>query len=389
MANAEELTSFAGGTLTLAELETLIEANTVAVADVDASTFASPAPIDLSDINIDKKAVTQTVSTTSISSAQDMAAAGSVTYTQISTSDEITNETLNKTAETLKTSINAVLAGIDGKVESTINQLASETRTAITTLKDGTNTAFVNVKTQIDDQVTEIENKIDNAVEEINDALDIVRTKNVEQNQNIATAINTTKASIGANIAVLKTAIDELALKQQALDDVYLTDSDMAERITAVNDLLDTLREADVDVVAAIGGTVTEVNSLLRVNKKRVTMNTANGMYSFNLLAEGYPEFDAVSKFSVEAEVIGEPKAQVSVTNKVAAAGTGGAVDLEVKSNGVHFVPQPVDGSVTPITLLVTVSFDKVNPLTFNIDQLDDAWLTSGNGTDNTTVPAV
>ena len=381
----EVLTTF-DGSLTQVDQETLVTVTQSTVADIDYTDLTAPAPVDLSDIDLVKKAVTQTVSMTSIPTATDVAGVGSVTYTQISTSDEVTNETLNKTAETLKDSVNTVLAGVDGKVESAINSLASAVSTSITKVKDDTNAAFSNIKTQMDDQVDDIEGKIDSAVSEINLALDNIRAKNILQNQDIAGAINTTKSGLQANLNLLKAGIEELARKQQALDDVYLTDTDMAERISAVNSLIDTLRKADVDVVAALGGTVTEVNSLLRVQKKRVTMNTANGVYLFNLLAEGYPEFADASLFSVEAEVIGEPKAQVSVTNKTASVGTGGAVDLEVKSNGVHFVPQPIDGSVSPITLLVTVSYDKVNPLTFDIDELDDAWLTAGNGTDTATI---
>lgn len=381
----EVLTTF-DGSLTQEAQETLVTVTQNSITDVDYTSFTAPSPVDLSDIDLVKKAVTQTVSMTSIPTATDVAAVGSVSYTQISTSDEVTNETLNKTAETLKDSINTVLAGVDGKVESAVNALASAVSTSITKVKDDTNTAFSAIKVQMDDQVDDIEGKIDSAVEEINDALDEIRLKNITQNQDIASAINTTKNNLQANLNLLKAGIESLAAKQQALDDVYLTDTDMAERISAVNALIDTLRNADVDVVAALGGTVTEVNSLLRVQKKRVTMNTANGVYNFNLLAEGYPEFTDAALFSVEAEVIGEPKAQVAVTNKVAAPTTGGAVELEVKSNGVHFVPQPIDGSVTPITLLVTVSYDKVNPLTFDIDELDDAWLTAGNGTDTATI---
>lgn len=384
MANGEELT---GGTaLTQADQETLVTVTQSTVADIDYLDLTAPSPVDLSEVNLVKKAVTQTVGMTSIPTATDVAGVGSVTYTAISTSDEINNTTLNQTADTLKDSINTVLSGIDGKVETAINSLASAVSTSITKVKDDTTNAFAAVKTQMDDQVDDIESKIDSAVSEINVALDNIRAKNIAQNQDIAGAINTTKSGLQANLNLLKAGLEELARKQAALDDVYLTDTDMAERITAVNALLDTLRSADVDVVAAIGGTVTEVNSLLRVKTKRVTMNTANGSYIFNLLAEGLPEFDDVSKFNVEAEVIGEPKAQVAVTSKTAAAGTGGAVTLEVKSNGVHFVPQPIDGSVTPIDLLVTVSFDKYDPLTFNIDQLDDSWLTAGNGTDTTTI---
>lgn len=381
MPNGEELTQFnSTNPTTITALQTLetvsLDDNTV----VAGSDFSAPSPVDLSAVDLVKKATTQNVQAGTINDV-NISAPASVSYTQVSTSDAITNESLNRTAESLMNSINEKLGAFATSSSSATNTAISEIKSALTNLVNSTNAGFAKVKTENDDQVTEIDQKIDGAVTEINDVINQVRQGNINQNLDIASKMNQLSGETKANLSKLLAALQNIDKKVQALDDVYMTDADMAERITSVNALIETLRNGDLDIVDVLKGTVNEINGLERQTSKEVTLMSAGGVYNFNLVNEGFPQFTSSADYTIEAEVIGNSKVAVSIENK-----TKDDADLIVKSCGVHFVPQPIDGSVTPVKILVKITHAKLNPLTFNVDTLDSAWVTAGNGTDTNAI---
>jgi len=359
------------------EMETLEVFKLGEIDSISGGDLTSPDPINVEGVDIVKKSTTQKISTGELS---EITAGGpeKTTFDTVSTDDAVTNESLNRTAKTLSVSIDDVMSKYASNFTKASNFTIHQVKDALNKIVTTTNQGFSNVKVQADDQMVEIDNKIDSVVDDVNKAFGVVREKNKQQNHDIATKINVVSGQNNTNVLRLEKALRAMDKKIKAIDDVYLTDSDMAERITSVNNIVETLRGSDLDVVKTLAGLNTELNSLTRLEVKEVNMSATSGVYNFNLAAEGFREMKDEKDYTIEAEVVGNTAARVSVTNK-----SKDGADLVVKSCGVHFVPQPVDGSVHNVVLLVKVTHNKVNPLTFDIDTLDDSWLTDGNGTDS------
>ena len=379
--NGDQLTKHdSENPMSQAEMETAIIPQLIDVETVSSSDITAPNPVNVAPTDIVKKATTQVIATGALS---EITAGGPAptTFTEVLTTDEITKESLNRTAKTLSESIDQVMANYASDFSTASNHTISQVKVALNKIVTDTNAGFSNIKSQADDQIVEIDSKIDSIVNDVNTAFEDVRVKNLSQNHDIATKINEVSGQNNTNVRKLEAAILAMDKKLRSIDDVYLTDADMAERITAINGIIETLRGSDMDVVTTLASINNEVNNLTRVDTKEVIMNNGNGMYNFNLSAEQFKEMPDADRYQISAHVVGDVDAQVSVINK-----TKDGADLMVKSNGVHFVPQPVDGSVKNVKLLVEVTYRKINPLTFNVDTLDDAWLTDGNGTDNNAV---
>jgi hypothetical protein len=61
---------------------------------------------------------------------------------------------------------------------------------------------------------------------------------------------------------------------------------------------------------------------------------------------------------------------------------TGDSFEMLVKSYGKHFIPQPVDGSVTPVELALCLSYSPSAKLSYIVPTLQEDL----SGTDNVTV---
>lgn len=369
--------------MTQAELETVYTVDLSPVTSVLGTDIASPSPVDVADKDIENKFSLHSVSTGSISTIS-ITAPEDVTYDQVTTDDEVTNESLNRTAESLSKDVNEKLGTFSSNIADAINNLSSDTDTQIQALKNSVNDALQALKTDGDNQVSEIDTKIDSIIAEVNIALEDIRVKNLDQSNQTATKINEIAGELSGRDEALKLAIDNAQAKIAALDDVYGTDTEFAARVAEVNSLLDTIRGTDLDVVSVLNSAVDELNVMKRVQTKILSINSGNGVYNFNLSAEGFGEFLNSTDYNVTLNVINAPKTQAYVDNK-----TESSFDIYVKSEGVHFVPQPIDCSVKSVTVEVVVTHNKRNPMTFEVDVLNDSFVTDGAGTDATYVGAM
>lgn len=133
-------------------------------------------------------------------------------------------------------------------------------------MADDITAALTDVGSDMSAQVAEINRVVGNFRTDINTALAEIRTKEIEQTDDITTAVNSRLATLVLNLSALKTGVESVdAYKIQALNDVYATDAEAAANVTNVNAFLEKLRETDLDFVGAVDATIDELNSSTRV----------------------------------------------------------------------------------------------------------------------------
>lgn len=314
---------------------------------VDPATIHTPAPDGVSVSQLENRVTQQSV------------VAPSVDYTQISTASPFGDETLNKNAETLKASVND----------------------ALTALAASVNVAFGNVSTGMVAQVGDINGRIAALASAVNATVENITSLERRQSSDLADAMNSQTSALMANILRLKDAILSVNDKVVALDDTYTTDAEMAVKVKAINDLIADLSREGVDIVAAIRGMLNELNSLTRTEHKMVTVMAATGVYPFVFVDENFGEFANVNDYTPVVDVIGTTKATAHVTEPTAIG-----FNVRVLSHGVHMGPQPVDCSVSPVKVAVTVHHARRAPMSFGVSELNTAFVTDGSGTPTSTV---
>lgn len=369
--------------LTQTDIEAANDVTLAGFTTVQGSEIAAPSPLDVESVSVSAAAASKTVSAPSVAS-QNAGAVQTVSYTQVTTADEINTTTLNKTAETLKDSVNTALTNLYSAINAALTGVSGDTSTAITALVSDVNSKLAALKGESDTLTSDVNSQLSSIVADMNVALGEIRVKNLEQSNNAAAKINLIASEANAQDLALKGAIDELTLRVTSLDDVYGTDSDIATKITNINNLISTLRESDIDFVAAVSGVVSEVNLMERLKTKQILVSTATGIFNVNLVSEGFPEAILPEDYNVSLEVIDNTRVGANIINK-----DQNGFDIKLESKGVHFVPQPHDASVTPVKVIVRVSNMKRDPMTFNIDTLNSSFVTSGAGTDSNTIPTV
>ena len=332
------------------ELETIHQVSITAPTVIDSSAITAPDPANLAAQAMENKVSVPTV-----------AAPADVGFSQVSTDEGISNETLNRTSRTLRDDINTKLTGFATAVSE----------------------ALADVGADLGAQVAEINAKVALLIAEVNTAFANVRAKNLQQNADLSAEVNNRIGVLMTNINNLKDGIDNAQSKISALDDVYGTDAEFATRVAEVNALLDTLRNTDLDVVGALDAVIDETNAMRRIQQKEIIISSANGVYNFVLATEGFGEFAAAGDYTVTCGVMENDRVQAAISGKTA---TGFTITL--KSQGTHFVPQPHDASVQPVTVSVAITHNKRNPMTFGVDVLQGSFVSSGSGTDSQTVGA-
>jgi hypothetical protein len=288
-----------------------------------------------------------------------------IDFSTVSTADEVTEESLNRTTKTLRDDFNTKMALFANEVSTKLSNLASDTSTADS-----------NLASDINVQLNKLKNESNNLITDLNKGFLDVKNETVTQNTAITSRLNTLTTELMSNDESLKAAIDAVHDKVQALDDVFGTDADIATKINTIDGFIATLRETDLDFVTAVDNTIDEVNSIERPRTKEITITANNGKYSFNTLAEGIAQFVNANDYKVTTEVIGNESVQVAVLEK----DKDGFV-LFARSNGVHYRPQTIDCSATPVKVMVSITHNKLNPTTMNIDTLNASWLATGSNT--------
>lgn len=316
-----------GGTTTIDNLQTSVTATVASAGQIQSSALVISTPLSISTVVAAKTLTPETVS---------IDAADLVDYTPVLVSDEVSDESLNRTAETLKADVNNKLTAWAASINASLTALSLVSAT------------------EVQSKITSIDNEVNALISDVNTALETLRQNNISQADAIALAINTVSGDMLTNDSNLQTALDTVDAKIRGLNDVYSTDADFAARVTQVNDFMATLNAVDVSFVEAVNNTMVEVNNLTRLVSKTVTINSASGMYSFVNAANGLPTFADSEDFDVQVNVIDNDRAQAHVENKTA---TG--FNIVCRSLGRHYIPQPFNGTVTSLQVLVRIVFKK------------------------------
>ena len=119
------------------------------ITQVSGDDIGSPNPIDVSNIDIAKTAVTQNVTSVSLANPSEL------NYDQVTTDEEVTDESLNRQSQTLKKSVDIELKLFTNRIIASLSGITGST-----------NNAFSNIKVQMDDQATEVVSKINLALQE-------------------------------------------------------------------------------------------------------------------------------------------------------------------------------------------------------------------------------
>lgn len=336
------------------------------IPTIQTAEIHNPAPLDVA---VD--AVPNKVTVPSVPAPAPVAPPSTVGFSPIGTGTELDNTTLNQPAQTLAESVN-----------TTTQRLVDDINGKLTGFAEAVSNVLAGVGSGMTEQVGAINAALEELKAEINAALTDIRSKEAQQTQDITTAVNTRVAGLDGNIQKLKAFAEILEAQIAALNDTFATDAELAVKVQAINDLIGKLRNTDLDFLSAVDGVIDEVNALRRIQQKEVIVSAATGIYEFVTATEGFGEFNAAGDYSVSVQVINNEKALAHVYDK-----TRDGFKIAVKSHGVHFVPQPVDCSVTPVRVTVWVSHEKRNPLTFRVDTLKGSFV-SGAGTDPNTVGA-
>jgi hypothetical protein len=304
---------------TQAELETAVAVNISTVAPVDGASLTAPAPVDMAAVAVENKLTANAVS-----------APAAVTHgSGVTTADDVSEESLNRNAIALAADVNTKMASIAGALDDLSNDLNSDASA----------------------QATEINNKLESLRSGLNAALEEVRLRNIAQNNDIAGAINTRMSTVAANEAALKAAIEAVDQKIVELDSVYNTDADFAARAASIDALIADMDASGLDVAALLTSTTTELDSLIRIQKKTVTVNSGNGTFSFNLASELGLTLNSEADYTASIQIVGQAKASGSISGK-----TAEGFEIGLMSQGMHYVPQPWAGDVTAVTVEVTVA---------------------------------
>lgn len=288
------------------------------VTGVDGTTVTAPSPS-----NITTQPVQNKVSVPSVT------APASVDFTPVSTADEVNDESLNRTAKTLRDDVNAKLTSFANSVSLILGQLGTEHSL----------------------QIAEINSKMAALRDSINAELATIRTENEQQNADMATAINQRLSAVMANLTTLSGAIKNSQDKIAALDATYATDSDIAAKVATINAALEQLNQTDTDVLQQMQETVNLVNSMRKLKEKNIAISSTAGTYDFLTVQEGMGSYALATDYMATATVEGNPLVEAYITQKLAVGFT-----IELKSKGVHFRPQPHDASVTPVSVRVTLT---------------------------------
>ena len=354
MPTLQEQTNFTpstagAGSLTQAQINAELTGALVPVDSVQGASIARPDPVELTvevptEIAINKAVVP---------------AAGALSYTGVQSTTEINNTTLVQPVESLKASIQTVL----GTVIDTMNSQLGANNTSAQNAIKAVLLLLNNLKSQV------------------NAGFEEISTKEADQSNAVAQAINTVSGQLSSNISMLFGEVTLLNDKIQAMDNEYLTDSDFLGQLKRIIDWASTFRTTDLSALDALKAITIELNSLTRVRSKRVTVSAGTGLFNFNLLNEGFPNFANMNDYTIKAQVIGNRRVSADVINV-----STESFDIQLESDGVHFVPQPHDASVTPVVVDVWIAHAKLNPMTFDVDLIKESFVTTGTGTDTVTV---
>ncbi len=330
------------------DLDTANDITLATIAPADANAVTKPEPVDIvsADIQIDESLITG-------SAEISFDITGDVDYTPVATTDEITDESLNRTAETLKASVNTKLESLGGAIELALQGIGAS-----------------------DSLIAELQAKLNAVVSGVNAGFAEIRLDEATQTSELVTIVNTKVGEVMAEVQKTLEVAENSQAKIAALDATYSTDADFAARVTAVNALIDQLASTDFSFLEALDAALDRLNEMLRIQVKDVTVSAVDGTYAFAFASEGMAAFAAPEDYMVEvmSELDFHKQAEVS-------AKTGSGFTFQVKSASKHFLPQPVDCSSLNEVMKVRVTHLNDAPLSFSTTTLDNS---AGGTTDST-----
>ncbi|WP_207629276.1 hypothetical protein [Photorhabdus cinerea] len=249
-----------------------VEIKLTPVTGVDGSAVKAPSPGNIVTQPIQNKVTIPAVS-----------APQAVDFSLVSTANEVNDESLNRTAKTLRDDVNAKLTSFANSVSLILGQLGTEHS----------------------QQVVEVNNKMVALRDSINVELATIRTDNKQQNTDMATAINQRLSVVMTNLTTLSGAIKNSQDKIAALDATYATDSDIAAKVATINEALAQLSKTDTDVLQQMQETVNMVSSMRKLKEKNITISSTSGTYDFLTIQEGLGSYAQETDYMATAIVEG------------------------------------------------------------------------------------
>ena len=320
---------------TSTELGVVNDIDLATIPPADAAAVSSPNPADVSAITVDNKLTVTDVLNVPVN----------ITYTPIATTDEVNNETLNRTAETMAADLNTKFQQFQASLSASFADLN----------QDGV------------DQAAEIQAKFSALTGAVNAGFADIRTKSGIQADDIMGVITSKVGSVMTEMQRVLDIAENSQVKIASLDDTYNTDSEFAARVAAVNALIDQMTGTDLNFFEALDSALDELNTMVRFRTKVVTVNSVNGIYSFDMAGEAWAPYGSAADYHVETMIELDDTKQTSVATK-----TGTGFTISIKSKGVHYKDQVVDCSSEPVPVHVRLSQDAV-PLSFTATRLNDS----------------
>jgi|GEM_PF-6508203 len=152
-------------------------------------------------------------------------------------------------------------------------------------------------------------------------------------------------------LQTLANAVNDAESKLARLDDVLATDTYLSSLFFESVLLISRLNAASTNTITALNTIIASLNNSSIVYSKKISITDASGIYSFlyadNSISSG--------NYFVSAVPFGNNSFSATITNQ-----TTSGFHIEIKSQGVHFVPQPVNcGSGNTVIVVLTITKDR------------------------------
>ena len=369
--------------ITLQDINTadLID-NLPAITQINGSDISAPNPVDLTEPTVDNKAQTHNVTLESLSEAIAIGSENeySVTFQEVGTDEEITNETLNRTAQSLRDSVNAKMEALRNEVQTKLRQ----NNVAINTIWSNFITAMNGVLTAIYNehtaQVGETQRVIGLATTALNQGFQNVRDNNVAQNNDIATKINLVAGELFARANTLREGINRAQQEIAALHNFFVENTDLQDKINTINSFLQSMHNTDVDIVEVLNRIMNELERQAIAEYTTYWVNASDGQANISFAGIGFGEFTNISDFTVQAQAM-----RANIKARVMSISTTG-MTIQLVSDGTHYTPQPIDCSNDPIPVAIILLHKRRNFATLGVSLLNNSFIADNQAVEHNEV---
>ena len=373
-------------TITKTDLETadyIEDSQLPAPASVSGSDISAPNPTDLTEPTIANKLLSKTLSIGQLPSIS-IAAANSFdsAYQTVGTDEEISADTLNRTASSLKDSVNGNMEALRAEVEDKLRTMSTKINEILTDYNTAVNGAFAGNLNEWGQQLTEIQRVIHLATEALNNGFKEVRDNNIEQNKDIASVLNTKISEVYGLIKVLQGGVNRAQDELKAIKDFYYDTEEIVEKVRVMNEFLTSIHRTDVDLVAVVNRIMNELERMAIVESKTYWVNSADGKAEIMFQNIGWGEFANTSDFTIMVQSL-LPGTKAIVENVAT-----DKVNIAIVSDGKHYLPQPVDCSAIAggVPVSMTLVHKRRSFATMGVSLMNDSFIADGQAIEHSKV---